>query len=94
MTFLHEMLGPGPLFGAGATFLFLGWLFHYFPKLYTRSFTLRKKYAQQLRESGEMERADRIDAETARILYITPRCGRLFIVGGVVVFVLAIIAIF
>jgi len=41
-----------------------------------------------------MERADRIDAETARILYITPRCGRLFIVGGVVVFVLAIIAIF
>ena len=87
-SFLTEFLRGESIMGLGFGLCFVGVVVWKLPRIHKQVFTIRRTYAQRLRESGEEERAMKIDAETAAISRRGPIFGRLLVVlGGVVMII-------
>jgi hypothetical protein len=83
--YAHELLDRAHLFGLGFSLLFVGTLFWFFPRIYGRQMILRSAYAQRLRDTGENNRADKIDSDSDALNRRTPVYGKVIIIIGILV---------
>lgn len=80
--FLPEMFNRTTLAGSGGGLLLVGALIWNLPGIYKNTFAARRDFAARLREAGEVERAARVDAETAMLLRRGPIYGKVLVVTG------------
>jgi len=82
--FLSIFLGPEMLFGLGISLSIIGSIFWTFPKFEAKIFLLRTVYAAKLRESGNDERARKMDFETDLLRRRLPKYGRAMVAIGAI----------
>ena len=79
-----EMFGRIPMVGSGCGLLLIGALVWNLPRIFKGTLAVRRDYAVRLRAAGEIERAARVERETAMIVRRVPMYGRVFVAVGVV----------
>lgn len=89
--FVSEFLDGAALFSLGFGLVLVGVFIWLLSRILRHAFALRVSRAERLREAGEEERAQKIDAETAVLLHRVPLYGRVLVVSGIAVLITGVI---